>query len=271
MPPNRILRCLGTGFSSILNIDKTGVVHEFDLISHGDHTAYSLGPCLKTSRQVGRQLLVKHHIGNLKPSAGLEHPVYFGKKLGFGGRKVDDAIGNHHVERAIRKRQLLGFNMVYLYTVTTDSSQIGSRSLYHLGTQVNATNPALGPRPAAGNHKIKTRTTANIKNIAALRDLSKRKGIAHAAKGIEHIFGNLLKQLIIVAQRSSPCLARLIVKFAFGRYTYLAILPRNGILPLLLFLAGKYPRLALILCFDRLIILCPTTVGALFRSSTTCF
>ena len=54
MSPNRILRGPGIGFSSILNIDKSSVVHEFDLISHGDHAAYSLGPCFKTSRQVGR-------------------------------------------------------------------------------------------------------------------------------------------------------------------------------------------------------------------------
>lgn len=108
MPPNRILRCLRTGFSSILNIDKTGVVHEFHLVSHGDHAAYSLGPGFKAPCQVSRELFVKHHIGNLQPSAGLEHPVYLGKKLRLGGREVDDAIGNYHVEGTISKGQLLG-------------------------------------------------------------------------------------------------------------------------------------------------------------------
>lgn len=72
-----IFRGTRVGRADTPDPDKTGLLHQCQLVSHGDRTAYSLRPGIEVAGHGRRQLPVQDNIGKLHPAAGLKNSQDF--------------------------------------------------------------------------------------------------------------------------------------------------------------------------------------------------
>jgi len=184
----------------LADIRETGLLHQEELIPTGDRTAYSLRPRLDVSGKLRRQHLFQDYIGKLKPAARVQDPMDFGKELRFVRGEVDDPVGENHIESIVGKRKRLRGHMDYFDVVDRDCGKVCLCSGDHLGSEVNAINPARFSCQAGGDNEVESCATANIQHDTALLDRRHGKGIAHSAKRIQQGIRRIIKKLRCIPQ-----------------------------------------------------------------------
>lgn len=136
------------------DIFKTGLLHQYKLISTGDRAAYSLRPGFDASGKMRRQFLFQDDIDKLQAAARFQHPENLRKKSGFVGREVDNPIGDYDIEKVVDKWQPLRRNKDYLSIFHPHAGKIGPGPGDHFRGKIDTVDPACLLDQAGGDGKI---------------------------------------------------------------------------------------------------------------------
>ena len=112
------------------------------------------------------------------PPAGLEHAQRLAKHLGLLGRQVDDAVGDHEVDRAVRDRQVLD-----LAESELDVGHAGARAAFaarlldHRRRHVDADHAPGGSGLGGGEEAVDPGARAQIEHRLTRADRGVRERV----------------------------------------------------------------------------------------------
>jgi hypothetical protein len=123
-----------------------------------------------------RELALQGEIGHADPASGLEQPEHLRERSTLPSRQVQDAVGDHHIDRLVRKR--------YVFHLSPDElgpardarlGRVATSSLAHLLKDVESDGLPLGSDAVGGEDRVDPSARAHVENGLALQE----KGIAH--------------------------------------------------------------------------------------------
>src|SRR5258706_741617 len=167
---------------------------EARLFQHPEHlplresTADSTGPEFRVVDYRLRKLLGADNIRNRDPAARLEHAEHLLHDPALAERKVDHPVGDYHVHRGSRERNL--FHATFLaFQFCTRRRRVGLSLDAHGGVQIYAHNPAGWADTPRGDYRVETSPAPEIEHGFPWLQVAALVRVADASEGRDRAGG----------------------------------------------------------------------------------
>ncbi len=114
-----------------------------------------------------RQFCRGHDIGDRQPAPGLQDPPGLAEDLLFFLSQVDDAIGNDHVDRLVRHRQVLNLAQAEGDMAEAGFLRVLARQVDHIRRHVHPDHQPLRTDPTAGQKTVEAAAGTQVEHCFA--------------------------------------------------------------------------------------------------------
>src|SRR5215471_21182613 len=125
-------------------------------------TGDSVGPQVDVAERPGRNLLAVRDVGELEPPIRFQYTHNFGEDPALVGAKIDDAVADDGIRRAVFDRQVLDHAVPKLDIAQTHRGGRGARSAKHFLGHVDANDVTFGPDLTGRDKAVETASGAEI-------------------------------------------------------------------------------------------------------------
>src|SRR5690625_542771 len=135
----------------------------------------------------GGEAVFGDDIGDPDTATRREDAEHLGKDGGLVGGEVDDAVGDHHTHRPVRKRYVLDGALEELDVLRPGLDLVLLGQGEHFVGHVHAVGEPGRSDTACGEQHIDAATGAEVEHPLTLVQLSDRRGIATARAGLDRL------------------------------------------------------------------------------------
>ena len=145
----------------------------------GERSGDAAGPLTHVGARRLVHVGVCDYVRHRDAPAGSQHACHLAQDLGLVGGQVDHAVGDDHVHRGVRQRDVLDVALAERDVVHTRLGGVGPGELEHLLSHVQADRPAARSDAARADEHVGARPRSKIEHGLSLAQVI--DGRRHAA------------------------------------------------------------------------------------------
>ena len=155
-----------------------------------------------------RQMVLGDDIGDPQPPARGQHPEHLADHRRLVGGQVDHAVGDHHVDRAVRQRDVLDLALHELHVVGAGLDRVRPGQGEHLVGHVQAVGEPGRADPAGRQQHVDAAAGAQVQHPFPVPEFGHRQRVPAAQRGQHRLLGQPVGLPRGVAGRHRRCRPR---------------------------------------------------------------
>src|SRR4029453_18621626 len=168
---------------------------------------HSPGPCALIVRDLWGQLALDREIRHADPTSRPEQSEHLRERSALSSRQVQDAIGDHHVDRLVRKRDVFHLSRDELGpALDAGHSCVATSPLAHLLEDVESDSLPFRSDALGGEDGVDPSPRADVQHALARLEKAVADGVPHR-KGPLHGPGGYRGELVARVHAAGDCLA----------------------------------------------------------------
>jgi hypothetical protein len=171
------------------NINEPGHREQGLVVGDGQRPGHAADPPLDLGTAIRIDALVGDGVADAEPAAGLEHSEGLGQHCGLVVGQVDHAVGDHHVHRPVRQRDVLDAAVQELDVANTCLLGVAARQAQHVGAGIQPVHLAVRTHPAGRQQHVDPTTRSQVQHGLSGMDVRHGHRIAAAQTGPHRAVG----------------------------------------------------------------------------------